>query len=176
MVKNKKFYFILFFLFLLFLIFIWYRFQKLPKLCGNGICNFIENCANCQEDCKCQDGQYCSFKLKKCIQTKCGNRICEPFEGPENCCLDCKCFSGFICNEETKKCEEIKLKISDEKVKEVTIKYFQEKGEKVNEIEILRVGNFWGKRAKLVRVSTSKSGIQYLAITENEEVIILPAF
>lgn len=161
---------------LVFSVFGWYKFKKLPKLCGNGVCNFGENCANCEQDCKCKKGQYCSFLKKKCIKTICGNGICEPFEGQENCCLDCKCFSGFTCNKETKKCEEIKFKISDEKAKELVRKYFEEKGEKVKEIEILGVGSFWGEMVKKVKILTSKSGMQYLGVTEDEKILLLPLF
>lgn len=177
--QNKKIYLILgICLFIGILIFGWFKIRKpISPLCGNNICESKENCWNCGIDCKCKTGKYCSFKDKKCIDIVCGNGICEPFEGPENCCLDCKCpFQIFTCSKETKKCELKTMKISDERVIELANQYFENLGKKVEKSEILGLGIAFDELIKKVRVQTSDGIIEYLGITEKEEIISLPVF
>ena len=51
--------------------------------CGDGICNFGENCASCPKDCgPCE---------------VCGNEICEEGEDCETCEEDCPCKEGETC-------------------------------------------------------------------------------
>lgn len=68
--------------------------------CGDGKCDAVENCNNCEQDCSCVNGQ-------KCIQTKSGyecayvcdnDGTCETDTG-ENCmgCEDCACGPNQMC-------------------------------------------------------------------------------
>jgi len=50
--------------------------------CGDGVCNFHENCISCPSD--------CSSPLGTC----CGNHICDDSENIENCRRDCSCGNG----------------------------------------------------------------------------------
>jgi len=106
----------------------------------------------------------------------CGNKICEPFEGPENCCLDCHCLSGWVCDKESKKCQKIEMKLSDERAEELAVSYFQNLGKEVKKMEILGVGKAFGKLIKKIKIDTLSDEIYYLGITEEEKVIVLPAF
>jgi len=176
--QNKKIYLILAICVLAVILFFWrFKTEKISTICGNGRCETRENCWNCGIDCKCGKEEYCSFKDKKCLKLVCGNGICEPFEDSENCCLDCQCpLLSLACNEETKKCEAKKIKLSDEKALQLTNQYFRNLGKEVKKSEVLGIGVSFDKLIKKVRVQTTDGQIEYLGITEEEEIFTLPAF
>lgn len=64
-------------------------------LCGNGICDYEENCGSCLTDCSCDEGMSCLFNV--CSNTFCGNDICDLNENCENCQSDCSCLKNEEC-------------------------------------------------------------------------------
>jgi len=150
--------------------------QVVSQYCGNRICESNENCYDCPKDCKCGPEEYCDLETKQCVAPKCGNSKCEPFEGPDSCCLDCPCtIPGEICNEETQKCEMKKINISDDRVRELVMEYFQKQDKTVVSMEISRVAVWGEKIGKEVRVEIKDEWMHVLLVTEKEEVIELPA-
>jgi hypothetical protein len=147
----------------------------IPSRCGNDVCEPEENCYDCPKDCKCESNEYCSGKTKLCESPQCGNDVCEPFESPENCCIDCECtIPGEVCNVTTHQCEMEEVKLSEEKIKQLIIEYFENQGKTVISTEILETMKWEDKVGKKVRVSILEEWLRYVLVTKNEEVIELP--
>ena len=68
------------------------------------------------------------------------------------------------------------MKLSDERAEELAVSYFQNLGKEVKKMEILGVGKAFGKLIKKIKIDTLSDEIYYLGITEEEKVIVLPAF
>ena len=152
-------------------LYLFFEIKQKPE-CGNGKCEPNENCYNCPQDCKCEEGEYCSFEVKKCVKPKCGNGKCEPFESPENCCVDCKCtIPGEICDPETLRCKMKEINLSDERAIEILKNYLKSLKKEVEEIEV--VGLFAGGKKLKVKLK-GEEWYRWFLITEREEVIELP--
>ncbi len=147
------------------------------SVCGNSVCESDENCFDCLRDCGCEEGEYCSPEEKTCVKPTCGNGKCESYEDPYTCCLDCFCsIPGEICNEETKKCEKQEIAISDERAIELAVEYFETQGLEIKSTESLGVSSYDGKLIKKIKVQISgEVWFRYVGVTEDEEVIDLPA-
>ena len=173
---NKLWYIIIAVVILGLLSFILFKVMTSTALCGNGVCEAEENCYDCSEDCKCEEGKYCSAEKKECVEPDCGNGVCEIFESSENCCLDCECaIPGEICNEETKKCELQEMEISDERAKELAISYYENESLVVVSTEVIKTTVYDEKLIKQVRVQISgEQWFRYVGVTDDEEVMELP--
>lgn len=112
-------------------------------------------------------------KYGKIKRPVCGNGICEYFETPEDCCRDCECWNlGEVCNLEKNRCEKREIKISDERIKEVVINYFEKQGKEVVSMEIVSLITWNNKLGKNIIVHVK--GVEWfipLIVTEDEEVI-----
>ncbi len=77
---------------------------KGPAVCGNGNCDFSENCVSCPKDCSCAPG-ICDTKTATCLeQNLCGNNKCDPGENCAHCSKDCKCSGSEVCDPVGQKC------------------------------------------------------------------------
>lgn len=144
-------------------------------ICGNGICEDKEDCYDCPQDCKCNQGEYCSPSEKNCIKPICGNGNCEPFESSENCCDDCGCSPNEKCDVNRHICIVSEANISDELVKSLIIEYYKDKGKTVESIDI--VGSTFVNNIPAKSASVKIEGIEFkriVSVTENREVIELP--
>jgi len=149
-----------------------------PTVCGDGVCEQNENCYDCAVDCKCQSNEYCS-EDKKCMQPVCGNNICEIYEDQTNCCEDCPCVGELeICNKEKHSCERPTISISDERVEELARNYYTNKGKIIKEIGGIKNIIYQDKHMKSIRVIIEEEEykINYIGVTESEEVIELPFY
>jgi len=92
-------------------------------ICGNGICEIVEDCNSCPSDCKCKEDEYCN-EIGICAKKElCGDGRCTEMENStSSCCEDCGCSETEICNEYTHKCQ-LKANISEERVKEIVSEY-----------------------------------------------------
>ncbi len=75
-------------------------------ICGNGICELAESCDGCQQDCGCNEDEYCSNDNGVCYPAEhCGDNLCTKKEKAENsCCTDCGCVTSEVCNGFSNKC------------------------------------------------------------------------
>ena len=102
----------------------------------------------------------------------CGNNVCELFETPETCCKDCECWNAEVCNMDLNKCEKREINITDERIKELVVQYFGNKGEEVVVMNITSVINWKNTLGKnvMVQVSGQDSPIP-LIVLEDERII-----
>lgn len=73
--------------------------EDYAEVCGNLICNHTagENCGNCQTDCSCSQGYYCSGEY--CVLICNNDGYCSrPLENEQNCINDCGCTNGVLAN------------------------------------------------------------------------------
>ena len=145
-------------------------------VCGDNVCDSLENCVDCPKDCTCGSNAYCDQVKKKCVSSKCGNGICEPFENMENCCDDCGCSSKYeTCNKATHKCEMPIANISDERVKELATEYFADKGKSISTFGLISNTVYQEKPAKSIGIKLQgEMGVHILIVTEDEQVFERP--
>jgi len=138
--------------------------------CGDGVCKTPENCWNCPEDCRCEEGEYCS-EDGNCVKPICGNGVCEPFE---TCCEDCGCAPNQYCNRTTHRCEYYKLKVSDDIIAKVAREYLEKKKFDYTSIKVeelpSKIGEKLGKR-----VFVYKNGVLVLELFVDENLNITEA-
>lgn len=163
---DKKIYIPILFLIIVCLVFL----LSQKSICGNKICEKDENCGNC-EDCKCKEGQYCSNT--KCVTPVCGNGECELFEKPSECCIDCECWNpGEVCNIEINKCEVREIRISDDRIRELVISYFEGESKEVISLDIKGLITWENKLGKNVIVEIKgQEWFSTVIVTEDEKVI-----
>lgn len=103
----------------------------------------------------------------------CGNNICEPFETPDNCCKDCDCWGkGEVCNIQMNKCEVREINISDQRINELVLEYFQNKSKEVESVKIgdlITMDNKLGKNV-MVYIKGQEWFIG-LVVMEDEKII-----
>lgn len=83
----------------------------------------------------------------------CGNGICDLFETPNECCKDCECWGvGEVCNKELNKCEKREIQITDERIRELVMQYFANRGKEVVSMNITSLITWENKLGKKVMV------------------------
>jgi len=102
----------------------------------------------------------------------CGNGVCEYFETPSTCCKDCECWGlGEVCNLELNKCEKREIQISDERIRELVLQYFENKGKEVVSMNITGLVTWKNKLGKNVMVYVKdQDWFIPLVVTEDEKV------
>lgn len=76
-----------------------------PPVCGNNICELLEDVVNCPNDCrvafcgnaKCEAGENATNCPKDCAVKLCGNGVIDTGENCANCPADAKCAIGQLC-------------------------------------------------------------------------------
>ncbi len=98
------------------------------SFCGDGACDYNEDCANCNADCGCKPGDYCSSLNGVCYSKNfCGNNICSKEEKATGaCCQDCGCKVTDKCSS-TGKCFK-PTGLSDKALNETVQNYLKKQG------------------------------------------------
>jgi hypothetical protein len=107
----------------------------------------------------------------------CGNNICEYFETPKECCRDCECWGlGEVCNLELNRCEKREINISDERIRELIIQYFENKGKEVVSMYITGLVTWENKLGKNVIVNIKNQNIStQVVVLEDEKIFEVAA-
>jgi len=103
----------------------------------------------------------------------CGNNVCELFETPGECCKDCDCWKqGEVCNVNSNKCETRDIKITDERIRELVVQYFEKQGKEVVSMNITSLITWKNKLGKnvMVQIGGQDSPVP-LVVLEDDEVI-----
>ena len=103
----------------------------------------------------------------------CGNGVCEYFETPGTCCKDCECWGqGEVCNLKLNKCEKREIRITDERIRELVVQYFGDKGKEVVSMNITGLITWENKLGKNVMVYLKdQEWFTPVVVTEDEKVI-----
>lgn len=108
----------------------------------------------------------------------CGNDICEPFETPDKCCIDCECWGqGEVCKILRNKCEVKEIEISDERIKQLVLEYFENENKELESMEIgilITLDNKLGKNV-VVHIKDQEWFVPVI-VMENETVIEIEGF